>query len=53
LRGDDLPPHLREHFSKYRGLVAKLALLNHLAVGGGGDVGLRALGKAIAFVGYL
>ena len=53
LRGDDLPPYLREHFSKYGGLVPSLALLNHLADSGTGDVGERALSRAIAFVGYL
>jgi Protein of unknown function (DUF3987)/Bifunctional DNA primase/polymerase, N-terminal len=53
LRSDDLPPHLCEHFSKYRGLVPALALLNHLADGNPGDVSTSALDRAIAFVGYL
>ena len=53
LRGDNLAPYLREHFSKYGGLVPSLALLNQLADSGTGDVGERALSRAIAFVGYL
>jgi hypothetical protein len=53
VRSDDLPPNLREHFSKYSGLVPALALINHLADWGDGDVGVGALEKAIAFVGYL
>ena len=53
LRSGELPPHLCEHFSKYGGLVPSLALLNHLADGGTGDVGVVALDRAIGLVGCL
>ena len=39
LRGDELAPNLREHFSKYRGLAPSLALINHLADAGAGAIG--------------
>ena len=53
LRSDEWPSHLREHFSKYRGLVPKLAMIDHVTDGRTGDVGLVSVRKAIAFAAYL
>jgi hypothetical protein len=52
IRGD-LSPCLKEHFSKYAGLVASLALINHMADGGRDAVGEDALTRAISFARYL
>jgi putative DNA primase/helicase len=53
LRSGELSPALEGHFAKYRKLVPALALINHLADGGRGAVGLPALRKALAFSVYL
>ena len=53
LRSDEWPSHLNEHFSKYRGLIPKLALVDHVADGYGGDVGVVSVRKGIAFAAYL
>jgi hypothetical protein len=53
LRGDDLSPALEGHLAKYRKLVPALALINHLADGHSGPVGIEALMRALAFIQYL
>lgn len=53
LRDEELPPHLVAHFSKYRGLMPRLALICHLAGGGIGPVGLPALIQAKGWITYL
>lgn len=53
LRGTDDPPALQAHLAKYRSLVPSLALLIHLADGGGNPVGLGALERACAWSEYL
>jgi putative DNA primase/helicase len=53
LRSGELGSALTSHFSKYRKLVPSLALLNHLADGGTGRIGARAVRRAIAFAAYL
>ena len=44
---------LSSHLSKYRGLIPSLALLIHLADGGGSKIPRRALEKALAWYPYL
>ncbi len=53
LRDEELSPALRGHFAKYKRLVCGLALINHLADGGCGDVRAVALERAISFTRYL
>lgn len=53
LRDEELPPHLVAHFSKYRGLMPRLALICHLASGGTGPVSLAALNQSKVWVTYL
>ncbi len=53
LRDDDLSPALKGHFSKYKKLVPSLALINHLADAGAGNVGEDAVVRAISFSRYL
>jgi hypothetical protein len=53
LRSGEFSAAIEGHFAKYRKLVPSLALINHLADGGQGDVGQPALLKALAFVAYL
>jgi hypothetical protein len=53
LRGDDLPPALVAHLSKYRGLVPRLALICHLASGGYGPVPDSAVAMALEWAAYL
>lgn len=53
VRGDDLPPYLAAHFSKYRGLIPRLALVFHLASGGFGPVPKSACIEAIGWAEYL
>jgi hypothetical protein len=53
LRGDELSPALEGHVAKYRKLVPALALIDHLAEGGGGGVGREALLRALAMAEYL
>ena len=44
---------MRGHFAKYKKIVPALALINHLADGGWGDVREVALERAIAFSKHL
>ena len=44
---------LASHLSKYRGLIPSLALLIHLADGGGPQISRRTLEKALAWYPYL
>jgi hypothetical protein len=53
LRSADNHPALESHISKYRKLVPALALLDHLIVGQAGDIGIRALTRAIAWQKFL
>ena len=53
LRDEELPAHLAAHFSKYRGLMPRLALVCHLASGGTGPVSLAALTQAQGWITYL
>ena len=53
LRGDDLSPALEGHIAKYRKLVPALALIDHLAEGGMGNVGAEALARALDMAEYL
>lgn len=53
LASDDLPPHLKAHFAKYRGLVPRLALVCHLANNAFGPVSLQAIGQALRWAEYL
>ncbi|WP_242120727.1 DUF3987 domain-containing protein [Sphingomonas lacusdianchii] len=53
IRSDELPSALTEHLSKYRGLVARLALICHLASGGVGPVPATAVTMALQWARYL
>lgn len=53
LNDEELPPHLVAHFSKYRGLMPRLALICHLAGCGTGPVSLAALNQAQGWINYL
>lgn len=53
VRGNELPPQLAAHLSKYRGLIPRLALICHLANGGCGPVSLGAAGQAWRWADYL
>jgi putative DNA primase/helicase len=53
LRKGALFPALESHLAKYRKLVPGLALINHLADVEGGDIGERAMLKAMAMSLYL
>jgi hypothetical protein len=53
VRGGELTPALESHLAKYRGLVPKLALVNHLADRGVGPVSEAALLRALATAEYL
>ena len=53
LRSEILHPALESHLGKYRKLVPALALINHLAEGGGGSVTKQAHNRAITFSAYL
>jgi hypothetical protein len=53
LRSGDLSPALESHLAKYRGLIPALALINHLADGGVGEVSETALLRSLAFSTYL
>lgn len=52
-RPDDLTPAIVSHLSKFRGLVARLALIYHLCGDGAGDVSLDAICNAIDFAAHL
>ena len=53
LRSGNLSPALEGHIAKHRTLVPALALINHIADSGSGDVSREALIRALAFAGYL
>jgi putative DNA primase/helicase len=53
LRAGEMSPALEGHLAKYRKLVPALALLNHVADQGQGDVSHQAVLKALAFASYL
>jgi Protein of unknown function (DUF3987) len=53
LRGDELSPALEGHLAKYRKLVPALALIDHLAEGGTGNVRAEALARALDIAEYL
>ena len=53
LRSGELSPALEGHLAKYRKLVPALALINHIADVGQGDITEVSLLKALAFSKYL
>ena len=53
LRTGELSAAFEGHLAKYRKLVPSLALINHIADGGEGDVSQKSLLRALAFAGYL
>lgn len=53
LRDESLHAAMEEHLSKYRKLIPALALLTHLADGGGGPVGRLPMLKALTWSDYL
>jgi Protein of unknown function (DUF3987) len=53
LRSGKLSPALEGHLAKYRKLVPTLALINHLADGGTGLIGQKAMLKALALADFL
>lgn len=53
VRSGNLSPAFEGHLAKYRKLVPALALINHIADAGTGDVSREALVRALAFVSYL
>jgi hypothetical protein len=53
IRDEDMPATLAAHFSKYRGLLPRLALICHLTSGGSGPVTLAALEMAKSWITYL
>jgi Protein of unknown function (DUF3987) len=53
LRSDELSPALEGHLAKYRKLVPALALIDHLAESGTGNVGAESLARALDMAEYL
>ena len=53
LRSDDLSPALESHLAKYRTLVPAVALINHLADGGVGEISEASVLRSLAFAEYL
>ena len=53
LRSGDLSPALESHLAKYRTLVPAVALINHLADGGVGEISETAILRSLAFATYL
>ena len=53
VRSDDLSTPLRQHLSKYRGLIPRLALVCHLASDGFGPVSPEATIRALRWAEYL
>ncbi len=53
LRTSDRHPALESHISKYRKLVPAMALLDHLIVGGQGDITAVSLARAILWQRFL
>ena len=52
IRATDMAPALESHLAKYRKLVPALAVIDHLADGGSGPIGGKALMRALAFAEY-
>jgi putative DNA primase/helicase len=50
---DAMHPALASHFAKYRKLVPTLALINHLADAGHGQIGKAAMMRALGLATYL
>jgi hypothetical protein len=53
VRDPDITPALAAHYSKFRGLIPRLALIFHLASGGTGAVSLEAVEQALVWANYL
>ena len=53
LRRGELSPAMEGHLAKYRKLVPSLALINHIADRGDGQVSHKAVLKALSFAHYL
>jgi hypothetical protein len=53
LAGDELPPSLKSHLAKYRGLIPRLGLICHLANNDFGPVSAKAIGQALGWADYL
>jgi hypothetical protein len=53
LRRGDMASAVESHLAKYRTLVPAMALINHLADGGTGQIPAPALARALAFAEYL
>ena len=53
LRSGDLSPALESHLAKYRTLVPAVALINHLADGGVGEISEAPVLRSLAFAEYL
>jgi hypothetical protein len=53
LRSDNLSPAVEGHLAKFRKLVPSLALINHIADAGNGEVSHVSLARALAFAAYL
>jgi putative DNA primase/helicase len=53
VRHHDISPTLASHFTKYRGLIPRLALVCHLAGDGVGPVGIDPLMQALGWAEYL
>lgn len=53
IRTFDIAPALESHLAKYRKLVPALAIIDHLADGGAGPIGEKALTRALALAEYL
>src|SRR5262249_23795054 len=53
LRRGELSPAMEGHLAKYRKLVPALALINHIADRGDGQVSHKAMLKALSFARYL
>ena len=53
LRSSEMSPALEGHLAKFRTLVPAIALINHLADGGTGDVGQMPMLRSLALATYL
>jgi hypothetical protein len=53
LRDDELSASLKGHFSKYKKIVPALALINHLADGGTGEISKATIVRGVNFSRYL
>jgi hypothetical protein len=53
IRSATLHPAMESHLAKYRGLVPKLALILHLLADGRGQIGIKAMLQALAWIEYL